>query len=93
MLGLTCKERLHVCISEHPHQNSQMIVINIENINCDIFFGSLNHHEIKLRKLNFEFEGNLEALNEPEIKIILQLRDHVDHFLRKICQHAFMHLT
>ena len=49
-------------------------------MNYDRLFGILHHHEIKLRKLNFEFEGKLETLNENEIKLILQLKDYVDHF-------------
>ena len=54
-------------------------MINIENMTCDRFFRSLHHHEIKLRKLKFEFEEKLETLNENEIQIIHQLRDYVDH--------------
>ena len=50
---------------------------NVERIDCDELFGSL--HEVKLRNIDFKFEGNSETLNEYEIELILQLIDCIDH--------------
>ena len=80
ILGLTCQDRLHAYIDEHLRQCSHMVVINIESMDCDVLFRSLQLHENKLRKLNFKFEGKLETLNGPEIQLILQFRDNTIHF-------------
>ena len=73
--GLICEDKHHAGVNEHLLQCSQMLMINIEIMCCDRLFGSLCLHENKLRKINFKFEGKLETLNEPEIQLILLLRD------------------
>ena len=77
ILGLITNVRLNVCINGYLRQNCRMVMTNVERIDCDKIFGSL--HEVKLRNLDFKFEGNSETLNESEIELILQLRHYVDH--------------
>ena len=79
VLGLTPKDRLHVCINEHLRQHCRAIMTNVENIACEKWLLSLNLHEDKLRNFEFKSKVKFETLNESEIELILQLSDCVSH--------------